>query len=99
MRAPEFWISRAPAMGLNWTHLLTLEWLVLSVLGTGGHETWHLILNNILAVESEERNVVKIYLSKLDLLAAEGGEGQVSDLKFSGWGSRHCSIFWGGVEK
>jgi hypothetical protein len=41
-----------------------------------------------------QRICSKTYLSELDLLAAEGGKGQVSDLELSSWSSRHiCGVY------
>ena len=31
----------------------TLKWLILSVLGTGGHKTWHFILYSSLVAEAQ----------------------------------------------
>lgn len=88
--------------------IITLKRLVLSVLGTGGHETGHLILFNLVSFMFSDGYFIFVsgevrgckYLSELDLLTAEGREGQVSDLELSCWCSAHdCDVncFGGGI--
>jgi hypothetical protein len=62
---------------------LTLQWLILCILLSGGHETGHLILERILVlVISKGRN---INLSELDLLSAKGSKTEVGDLELGSW--------------